>query len=411
MKLRDYQEMLAQKAFMIIADLNIVYLSIEMRVGKTIIALRLAELLKSQRVLFVTKKKAINSIESDYKNAGFSFMLDVTNYEQLGKINQPYDVVIADEAHSLAAYPKPSIRAKELKRIVALGKSKLVLSSGTPTPETYTQIFHQFWVSPYNPFNEESFYRWAREFVNIKERIFNGFRTRDYSDAKKVLIMKVLDKYFVRYTQKEAGFIHNIDEQVILLPPSENVLRMVGMLKKYRYYRFTDGNEIKCDSAVKLQSKIHQAYSGTIKTESGVSKVIDISKALYIQNNYKGKKIAVFYKFIAEGEVLKKLLPNWTDDPEKFNSDPSSTFICQIVSGSMGVNLSSADILIFYNIDFSALQYWQARARLQNFEREMPSIVHWLFMEDGIEQKVYNAVLEKKDYTLSYFRRDFNVAS
>ncbi|GAB1371176.1 hypothetical protein MASR1M45_12380 [Candidatus Kapaibacterium sp.] len=410
MILRDYQENLALQGFQIISILKIVYLAIEMRVGKTLIALKIAEFCNAKSVLFVTKKKAISSIESDYTKAGFGYNITITNYEQLGKVKDGFDVVIVDEAHGLGKFPRPSLRAIELKRIVSIKKSLVILCSGTPSPETYSQLFHQFWISPYHPFKFESFYKFAHEFVNIKERIFNGLRVRDYKDADNEKIMSVLNKYFIRYSQNDAGFKQNeVRERIVRIPRSPNIDRMVRILLKDRYYRFNDGQEIKADSAAKLQSKIHQAYSGTIRTEQNDFKVIDISKAKYILEQYRGKKIAVFYKFIGEGNVLKKTIPNWTDDPMVFNQHPDKVFICQILSGSMGVNLATADVLIFYNIDFSATQYWQARARIQTFDRESPPLVDWLFVEEGIESKVYEAVLKKKDYTLSYFRKDYEV--
>jgi hypothetical protein len=61
------------------------------------------------------------------------------------------------------------------------------------------------------------------------------------------------------------------------------------------------------------------------------------------------------------------------------------------------------------NIDFSAVSYWQARARMQNKDRKEASKVYWLFAEGGIEEKIYKAVKDKKDYTLSYFKNDYNV--
>jgi hypothetical protein len=229
--------------------------------------------------------------------------------------------------------------------------------------------------------------------------------------------MKILDKYFIRYTQKEAGFTQNaVTDEIIIIPQPDNVAKMVKILMKDRYYQFNDGSEIIADTAAKLQSKIHQACSGTILVESengkpAKYKVLDISKAKYIRDNYAGQKIAIFYKFVAEGEILKKIIPNWTDSPERFNREKDIAFICQIVSGSMGTNLSSADVLIFYNIDFSSLQYWQARARLQTFDRDKIPHCHWLFIENGIEQKVYKAVLNKKDYTTYYFKKDYEYAS
>jgi hypothetical protein len=32
--------------------------------------------------------------------------------------------------------------------------------------------------------------------------------------------------------------------------------------------------------------------------------------------------------------------------------------------------------------------------------------VYWVFSEKGIEDKIYKAVLKKKDYTLNHFKRD-----
>jgi hypothetical protein len=33
--------------------------------------------------------------------------------------------------------------------------------------------------------------------------------------------------------------------------------------------------------------------------------------------------------------------------------------------------------------------------------------IYWIFSKGGIEDKIYQAVQEKKDYTLSYFKKDF----
>jgi hypothetical protein len=32
--------------------------------------------------------------------------------------------------------------------------------------------------------------------------------------------------------------------------------------------------------------------------------------------------------------------------------------------------------------------------------------VYWVFSDGGIEEKIYNVVLNKKDYTLSHFKKD-----
>ena len=48
------------------------------------------------------------------------------------------------------------------------------------------------------------------------------------------------------------------------------------------------------DTAVKLMSKIHQLYSGTVKFESGNSGVTDWAKARFINGYFQGKKNCYF---------------------------------------------------------------------------------------------------------------------
>lgn len=408
--LRPYQIKIANKAFQIISELNIVYLSLEMRVGKTLIALKTADMCGANSVLFITKKKAISSIEKDFKSEGnFGFVLDVVNYEQVHKCDPTdYDLIIVDEAHSLGKYPKPSLRTKRIKKIV--GDKKLILLSGTPSPESYSQLYHQFWVSDYSPFDESNFYKWAKAgYVFVKEVYRNGFKLNDYSNADQTFIMAILEPYLINFTREEAGFTQSeVIEKVIKLPCPPSISQMVRTLLRERYYAFADGTEILCDTAVKLQSKIHQVFSGTVKTESGDYKFLSTYKADFIKKHYIDTRIAIFYKFVAEGEILKMMFAEkYTEDPMKFESFKYRIFLSQIQSGSMGISLASADILIFYNIDFSAVQYWQARSRLQTMNRTSPPIVHWLFSDIGIEHKIMNVIINKKDYTTRYFKRDF----
>lgn len=406
--LRPYQIELANQGAKLLKELHIVYYSIEMRVGKTLIALETARLRGCRNVLFVTKKIAMESIGLDFAANNFNFNLKVINYEQLDKIKPEYDCIIADEAHGCGAYPKASLRTKRLKEIV--GQNYLILLSGTPSPESYSQLFHQFGLSYYTPFPEGNFYKWARSgYVNVKEKIYSGVKHNDYDDANKDLIWQVVGKYFISYTRQQAGFKQTeVFEQVVTVPVEPMLQRLIDWVIKEKYYKFKDGNEIICDSAVKVQSKVHQLFSGTVKTETGEAKILDRAKAEFISVNYQNQRIAVYYKFIAEGQALREALAGqFTDNPIMFDKGKYRVFLSQIQSGSMGINLASADILIFYNIDFSAMQYWQARARLQALDRETTPLVHWLFSMDGIENKILKVVQDKKDYTLNYFMKDY----
>lgn len=409
--LRDYQDDIAQKVCDLLNRYRLACVSMEVRTGKTLTSLKAANLFGAKCVLFVTKKKAITSIEKDNKKSGFVEMLTVTNYEQLHKYEKDseFDLIIVDESHSAGAFPKPSKRAVQLKSIC---KDKpVIFLSGTFTPESYSQIYHQLYISSFSPFGDyKNFYAWAKEYVFLKKRYYFNREVNDYSHADEQKIKKAIGHLFLTYTQKQAGFNQEIKEEVLLIEMDKKTYWLADKLIKSRVFIGKEGQEVIADTEVKLQNKLHQVYSGTVKSEDGTPIIFDISKAHFIKEYFKGNKIAIFYKFQAEGEMLRRAFgSNITESPEHFNASNSYTFISQIQSGREGINLSTADALVMMNIDFSALSYLQAKDRMQTKDRTNPALLYWIFAKDGIEHKVYERVMNKRDYTLKWFMKDYGI--
>jgi hypothetical protein len=379
----------------------------QVRTGKTLTSLALADKFTVNNVLFVTKKKAIKSIEKDYELLNPVYKLTVINYESLHKIEGGYDVFIIDEAHSIGTYPKPSKRFKDLKKLIKDNPySKIILLSGTPSPESYSQLFHQFRLSDiYSPFKEyANFYKWAKDYVNVVKRDLGYATVNDYSGAYKDKIMDKINDYFISYTQEQAGFNQRVNEYVLEVEMQPKTYKLIKQLKKDLVIE--GKNEVVlADTSVKLQNKIHQLCSGTIKFESGNSKILDYNKGLFIREHFKGKKIAIFYIFKEEFNLLKKLFINFTESPEEFNQSKDKVFLGQIRSSREGVNLSTADALIYYNIEFSALSYIQGKDRMTSKERTKDNNVYFIFSKGGIEKHIYNRVSNKLDFTNNYFKR------
>jgi len=402
MKLREYQEEIVNKASELIGAFRFVYLAMEVRTGKTLTSLSIAQRVGAKRVLFLTKKKAISSIEDDYFNFGFDFDLVTINYESMHKIKGPFDFLILDEAHGMGAYPKPSKRAKMVRMFIEQYDPLVVLLSGTPTPESYSQMYHQVFGIPNNPFKRyANFYKFAKDYVDVQKRHFNGFVSNDYSKGKKS-ITDMMRRYTLSYTQAEAGFKVNTVEHVLEVELDEETYLIANDLRRDLVVDGID-EVILADTPVKLMMKLHQLYSGTIKFESGNRAVLDYSKAKYIRHYFRDKKIGIFYKFTAELDALKEI---YGDDLcttlEEFNGSNKSIAL-QIVSGREGISLREADALVYYNIDFSATSYWQSRDRMTTKDR-VHSDVYWVFSKDGIEYDIYETVKSKKNYTLSHFR-------
>ena len=406
MKFRDYQIRIINTATGVLQAHRFVYLSMEVRTGKTLTALGVAEKLGIQNLLFVTKKKAISSIEADYKKLMPGYQITVINYESLHKVEGVFDFVVLDEAHTLGAYPKPSKRTKLVKQIILRQNPFVVLMSGTPTPESFSQIYHQVYACAKNPFSQyKTFYKFAKEYVNVTQQMFHSMPSNNYDDGKPEILDR-MKPYMISYTQKEAGFKSKIQEHVLKVQMSELTYKFV---KEMREHGVIEGKKTKevilGDTGVKKMSKIHQLFSGTVKLENGKRMITDLSKAKFILTQFKNQKIGIFYKFKAEYEALKQVYGDaLTDDLEEFDTTTKSIAL-QIVSGREGISLKKADCLVYYNIDFSALSYWQSRDRMTTKD-STASDVYWIFAEKGIETKIYKTVTKKKDYTLKHFEKD-----
>ena len=398
MILRDYQLDLSHKACGILKDKRIVYLAMQVRTGKTLTALHTAHLYGAKNVLFLTKKKAISSIESDYKNFGYSFNITIVNDEQLPKIECNYDLIIHDEHHRFGAFPKPSQRVKEFK--LKFSRIPMIFLSGTPAAESYSQMFHQFWVSGYTPFKEVNFYKWAKSYVNVKQRQLGHGLINDYSDAKIDLIDAVIQPYILKFTQEESGFESKVNEHVIYYPTL--CRNLIDRLEKDLIIEGKE-NVILADTGAKLMQKSHQLEGGTIKFECGKSMILNTSKAEFIRDYFEGKKLAILYYFVEEFELLKLVFPNFTTDLDEFNRTDKH-YIGQCYSTAMGVNLSSASCLVFYSIGYSGSMFIQARDRM-TIKGRKSNDVYFVFGKDSLLERIYKTVSKKKNFTLKMYER------
>ena len=403
---RDYQKDIISKGVGIIKQHRFLYLAMEVRTGKTFTSLGICEQLNVKKVLFITKKKAISSIQNDYDLLFPEFELEIINYESLHKVRQTgWDVVICDEAHGMGAFPKPSGRSKKVKNIIFRSNPYIILLSGTPTPEAYSQMYHQVFFIPNNPFAKyKNFYQFANDYVGVIKKKIGGMYINDYSKGSKKII-KHMSPYTINFSQKQAGFIVETTENVLEVELKETTKDLIKKLKRDLVVE-GESEVILADTSVKLMTKVHQLCSGTIKFESGNSMVVDLSKAEFIKKHFKGKKIGIFYKFKQELNAIKEVFgDDICVDLECFDTT-NKNIALQIVSGREGISLRKADCLVYYNIDFSATSYWQSRDRMTTKDR-LKNNIYWIFSKGGIETDIYKAVVKKKDYTLTHFRRDF----
>jgi len=399
--LRDYQKEGAEQGCKILKDLGLVYFCWSVRTGKTLTSLQTAENYGAKNVLFLTKKKAIKSIEDDYKNLGFTYELTVINYESMHKALGDFDLIILDENHCNSAFPKPSKRTREIK--LRFSRLPMIMLSGTPAAESPSQWYHQFWLSARSPFKGwKTFYKWAAIFVDVEVKHLGYANVKDYSKGKEEVIDKCIKPYVLTFSQSDAGFCSKVDIEVLNIDPINQ-----GLIKRLKKDKFIEGKEetILADTGVKLMQKIHQLENGTIKFESGNSQVLDYSKAKFIKERFKNKKIAIFYYYKEELALLKVVFNNHTTDLTEFNTT-DKVYIGQQHSNALGVNLSKADCLVFYNFSFSGTNFVQSIDRLSTVNR-LENNVYFVFSKGSLTEKIYRVVQQKKTFTEKMFLKDY----
>jgi superfamily II DNA or RNA helicase len=404
-ELRDYQQNISTDIANLLPIRKIHYLNGMVRTGKSLIALEVCKKVDAKKVLFITKIKAFSSIQSDCNNFGYNYELTIINKESLHTIlDNDFDIIVVDEAHGLSAYPKASKYQKDIR--ARFGNKMLLLLSGTMSPESYSQIFHQFQLSNFSPFkNYTNFYKWAVDFVNVKQKHLGFKVANDYSDADEKKIRGVIRHFVSTVTQKDAQFYSEVNELVLEVEMKPITYQIISKLKKDLVVRGASGVEIIADTGAKLMQKVHQLSSGTIKIDAEKSLIIDNSKAVYVAEHFKNEKIAIFYKYVAQLESLKEVLKDkLTNDIEEFNNS-DKWLALQFISGREGVNLSKADALVMIEIDFSATTYFQAKDRMTVKER-LENNVFWIFGKNTIEYDIYKRVQNKIPYTLNHFKKD-----
>ena len=434
-KLTEYQVQGAKEGLEVLRKYNLMYLMWEPRVRKTATVLTIAK--EFNNVLFITKKKAMDGITRDYNELNYKYNLEVTNYESLHKVERlEWDLIIIDEAHRLGGYPKPPKTLKDIKKFKC---DKHILLSGTPCPESWSQIYHQLAVSKYSPFAKyNNFYTFFRKenLLKIKEPKKTGFPSNNYSlstealdsyieaqdypfpikdEIRKLLVdhnKKCTDflKDSVKHitltkTQEDAGFKTVINDIILTVEMKPITYQIANRLLKDNIVEGKSG-VILADTGVKLQQKLHQIYSGSCKLEDDSTVIIDTTKAEYIKEKFKGKIIGIFYKFKAEWEILQSV---FGDDITQDVTDKTRNIAGQLLSIREGVSLKHCDALVFYNIDFSNVSYLQARDRANGLDVD-GSDVYFTFAKGGIEEKIYKTItVDKKKYNLTAFKKDYSL--
>jgi len=358
----------------------------EERTGKTLISLMLAEDSAAQNILILTKKKAIPGWEDHLRNWAHSKKYTVINYESVHKILDKPDMVIVDEAHYvLSGYPKPGKYQKLVKKLVY--DCPAIFLSATFSAQSFSQLYHIFDIVRQSPWrNFKNFYEWFRQYgIPEKVRVSVGEITK--YDKTKPGTFESVEHLFISYTRKELGFAEEPKDVIHLIELSQQTKDVYNVLRRDK---ICPEHDLVADTPMKLMTLLHQIEGGVVKTDNGDLHISN-EKVEYIKDKWGDhENMVIMAHYIGEQNLLKQEFKKAT--------------VLSSTAFAEGVDLSHIDTLIIYSQSFSTAQHKQRRARQANIKRTTPINVHFLLVNKGVSQAVYNTVsINGKNFVDRYY--------
>ena len=345
---------------------------------------------KYENTLIVTTKSAVSGLEKVIK-AMNGKNIDIVTYGKLKSINKKYDLICIDEAHSnISSFPKMSKARTELGKLIHKDVS-IVWSSGSPSIESSAQLYHQLSLSPRHSFSKyKSFHEWFYPKGHYADKNKGGgygidgvFKytgatrpIQDYSVVKD--FSDKFDPIMIRRSEEEA----NVQIHIKHITPPDNVHLMISHINSVSISVSEYGTIIANNGASKI-SKTHQLSGGTAITEEHGAIVVDHFKAKAVHKQHKDTNTCVFYKYIAEKELLS----------EYFNEED----LYQVDSNCTGLDLSHYDDMAIFSLTWSGSNYVQVLNRLVNVNRQDIPNVYIYITKYGPDKKIYDSVSNKRN--------------
>lgn len=350
---------------------------------------------KEYKIYDLTKKKQLTEFmmsENDHK-------CGVINYESAWRkdIELKEFTLILDESQAIA---NPT--SKQTKGVCKLKFENLILLSGTPASNArYDKLYTQLKLLGLN-MNKRSY----------EDRYCNFFEMENAGIKFRVLSKK--NPY--KNVDELKNNIHNLGgrflktDEVIDLPEQRFIDVPVTKSKYYKTFEkdgYVDCGEVEYISNGAAQDTLYLRQLCNSKEK------IDMLKTLLESTN---DRVIIFYNFDIELKLLQQIISKLKrpmsfinghkKDLSCYNNNDDSVTLVQYQSGSSGVNLQKANKIIYYSPPVKSDFFEQSKKRIHRIGQDSKCTYWKLITRDSIEQKIYNTLDLKRDYTEELFKND-----
>ena len=416
MKLFDYQE----KALALTSDKDNSAFYYDMGLGKTFIGSERLRLYGERVNIVVCQKSKIKDWCEHFKEhytdyAVFdltdkkdmqAFMIypiykciGIINYElayRRAELRQLKDFTMMLDESSMIK----NETAKRTKFILSLKPSHTILLSGTPTDGKYEFLYSQLRLLGWK-ITKTAYYN---RYIKTELRSYGGPTFRVVTGYKNVSELKA--------KLKEYGAVFAKAEEVIKLPEKKFIKEYSTVSSDYKKFMKDrvikiDDKELTGDST--LSKRLYARMLCSAYSKDKISRLIDLV-------NSTSDRVIIFYNFNTELEALKKavsdrpisIVNGQVKDLKAYENNDNSVTLIQYQAGAMGLNLQKANRIIYFSLPERSELFEQSKARICRIGQEKQCYYHIMMCRKSVEEKIYDCLLMRKDYTDELFRKEFN---
>ena len=418
MKLFDFQKEVLHQS----KDFNKVAYYYDMGLGKTFIgAEKLIQLNAPLNLVVCQKSKIDDWCKHFYNNYSGIDVFDLTkkdvyqdfifglfetvpvvaiiNYDLLFRrpeLAQLKDFTLMLDESSLIQNEK----SKRSKFILKQLKPKnIILLSGTPTGGKYEKLWSQLYLLGYKI--SKSTY-WD-EYVDYYKHTRFGFPLTVINGYKNVDRLK--------RKMAEYGCFFKKTDEVFDLPEQNFIDVKCEPSKEYKKFKKTsvvtvDNTDLVGDTT--LTQLLYERQLCGFYNDDKISRLRDLLSST-------DDRVIIFYNFNKELYAIEdvcfeldkptSIVNGESKDLACYDEFDNSVTIIQYQAGAMGLNLQKANKIIYFTPTLSSELFEQSKKRTHRIGQNKPCFYYQLICKDSVEEKIYETLALRKDYTEKLFKQ------
>lgn len=325
-----------------------------------------------------------------------------------------FDTIVFDESSKLKSW---STRRFKICRKLCAAVKRVVLLSGTPSPNHFLDLWSQYYLL-------DKGQRLSKTITQFKARFFYevGYEFKEYKIRPecKELLPKIVSDITYRIDESQLPSIPELSINKIEISLTKSLQKKYDDLEKNMFYELKNSQQegIEAFNAASLTNKCRQFVQGFLyhDTVEGVERKVEAIHDIKLKvlqdliEGMNGEPVLVAYNFRYEYEMLKSILGEDVphigsgtkpQDLKKYESEWNQgkieVLLCNPASVSHGLNLQQGGHnIIWFGLTYSWEQYTQLIGRLHRQGQVNDVRNHVLLMKNTIDEAVFNKLQAKE---------------